>query len=206
LVYLLYIPCVALSALGFGFFTKYLIKKQEGERADNRAEDRNALNNGISSVPDQVGLLSSNGTAHVVGSDLVHVVQFSPVGSEVHPTVSTYNVVGGNHAEACQDNTTKVSDQSFSPAGSEVHSAVSTYNVVGGNHTGACQDNTTAERVPYLTEKFSNIISSDKQNIKTIKPEFSNNSPSISVRSLVKRIEEEKVRGAPKVNSNSRQI
>jgi hypothetical protein len=200
LVYLLYIPCVALSALGFGFFTKYLIKKQEGERADNRAEDRNALNNGISSVPDQVGLLSSNGTAHVVGSDLVHVVRNpspSPVGVGVRSTGSTYTVVGDNPEQ------NRNARLNFSSDAQVIDLLLDPNKSVFMVPAGAHQDNTTtAVSVPALTRIFSNNITSAKQNTGENKPLVLMNG-SDSVRYRVQEIE--RGRGG-EAKSNSRQI
>lgn len=69
---LLYIPCIALSALALGSLTNCLLKQQERQRANYRAEDRNARNDGMSSVPDQVGLLSPDAQAYVTGVELVH--------------------------------------------------------------------------------------------------------------------------------------
>lgn len=219
---LLYIPCIVLSALALGSLTNCLLKQQERQRANYRAEDRNARNDGMSSVPDQVGLLSPDAQAYVTGVELVHAT-ISPSalaeggglfpdgttgavtdtlahrGEIQRPATAEESQVANNPAVVV---TFSSDEQQVSDLLRDSNKSVFTVDdlinagiITADNPAGASQDNTTtAVSVPALTRMFSNPTLDTKQNTEENKPLVLRNDPA-SVRFMVEAIERQQGAG-----------
>ena len=192
---LLYIPCVALSALAFGLFVKILIEQQERERADNRRENQNARNSGMSSAP-EVGLLSPDAQAYVTGVELVHAT--------IHPSVlaegggllpdGTTGAVTDTLAHRVENGRPSTAGQSQVADNPAVVVTFSSDRQVGDlpndyNKPVLMVVGAPAGSVSALTTKFSGDIALDtKQNTEENKTLVLRNDPN-SVRFMVKAIE-----------------
>jgi hypothetical protein len=207
---LLYIPCVALSALTFGLFAKKLIEQQERERADNRRENQNARNSGMSSAP-EVGLLSPDTQAYVTGVELVHATIHPSVlaeGGVLLPsgTTGAFTDTSSPRVEIRRPSTAEESKVADNPAvvftfssdrqvSDLLHDSNKSVLMVVGAPAGS---------VSALTIQFSgDNAQGAKQNDEKNKPLDLRNDPN-SVRFMVAAIERQKEAGAAEVKSNSR--
>ena len=207
---LLYIPCVALSALTFGLFAKKLIEQQERERADNRRENQNARNSGMSSAP-EVGLLSPDAQAYVTGVELVHATIHPSVlaeGGGLLPdgTTGAFTDTSSPRVEIRRPSTAEESKVADNPAVVVTFSSDRQVSDLlhDSNKSVLMVVGAPAVSVSALTIKFSDDNAQGaKQNDEKNKPLDLRNDPN-SVRFMVAAIERQKEAGAAEVKSNSR--